>query len=91
MNLSLPDVAFITKGKLHSGYVTLPGPEASSKRGWKARRHTVTIWLQETPNGQRLGVNGHHSSHTNKMEFAALGRGLVRDYLETAAKEDDSP
>jgi len=90
MNLSLSEIGFRTNGKVRHGYVTCPGPEVPNKRGWKARRipspSTLTKHLME-----RLGVNGHHDSHTNKMELLRWAEGMCGITWKPQPKKSKAP
>lgn len=52
--LSLHTIARCLGGRVRGDKVTAPGPEATSKQGWKRKRHSLTVWING--NGD-IGVN----------------------------------
>jgi hypothetical protein len=56
--LSLNLIAACLKGKVMGNRVRFPGPEAASKKGHKAKRHTAVLELSR--DGEDIRVHSHH-------------------------------
>jgi hypothetical protein len=59
--LTLQAIASAMGGKVRGNRVICPGPEAASKKGYKAKRNTLAIWL--TPDGEDIRVHSHHRDY----------------------------
>src|SRR5262249_35816516 len=57
--LSLNLIAASLKGKVIGNLVRFAGPEATSKKGHKQRRHTAALWL--TDDARDFRVHSHHA------------------------------